>query len=154
MVLILKFRTLILGGLGSSMRYLLLFILFVALSSSGFAQFGFLGGKGPRHSRTASNKAAQRVVVEHRDAFMRKSKKGPNVKATSKRRKSPFSSQRKKNSFYYGKKTKSKKGGAFQARKSNYKAIKKSSGDAFTRNPKKSSGRGGGRAGGKRGKRR
>lgn len=136
------------------MRFFLLITFLLALSFNGFSQFGFIGGKGPRHNRTASNKAAQRVVVEHRDAFQRKSKKGPNVRATSKRRKSPFSSKRKKNSFYYGKKTKNKKGSAFQARKSNYKAIKKSSGDAFTRNPKKSSGRGGGRAGGKRGKRR
>ena len=132
---------------------LLLLIFFVALSFSGFAQFGGFSKK-PRHNKTASNKAAQRVVVQHRDAFQRKSKKGPNVKATSRRKKSPFASQKKKNSVYYGKKTKSRKGGAFQARRSNYKSIRKSSGDAFARNPKKSSGRSGGRAGGKRGKRR
>lgn len=125
-------------------------LLFILLSLSVSAQFS-LFSKSKRHRDPASSKAARRVVKDHRDAFSGKSKKGPNVKTVRGRKRSWFSSKKKRYTQDHRRKTKKK--GGFRAKKSNYKAIKKTSGDAFSRNPRKSS-RGGGsrRGGGRRGK--
>lgn len=74
-----------------------------------------------------------------KDAFTRKSKKGPNIKTS---RKPLFKSKRKMYAHSTSKKMKNKKfkQSSFSASKRRYKHIKKSSGDSFASSPKKNKG--------------
>lgn len=89
------------------------------------------------HTESSSSKVTQPDATDYRDAFSRKSKKGPNIKTTKK----PFflfRSKKKMHKFSTSRKTRKKAGKNFFKPKHSSLKLKKKSGDTFKRNARKS----------------
>lgn len=124
-------------------RWCILLFSMLVLTGPVHAQFW---KKKKHHTRASTSKASRPSKSEYRDAFSRKSSKGPNVKTTRK----PFwKSKKRMHKHATSRKTRKKGSKKFFKPKMSSKSMKKRSNDSFSRNArrtKKQSSKGGGQS--------